>query len=213
MPYSHHHSLRPSQPTGEESHPTPGSFHGSFKNKRKDSTATSWLTSFTPTHRVPKFWLAATCLFYLIEECIHHFIKKSVTSFRKPLEVGLKLAITLRHLATGETYTSLQNHWLVGPTTICKFILQVCRAILAEFQNEYLHCPDTPDEWKRVDGKFRTRWNVPQAVGSLDGKHITIKKPKKTGSDYYKYKGFFSIVLLALWLLWLLKCLWHRCCT
>ena len=46
--------------------------------------------------------------FDLIEECIHHCIKKEVTYFRKPLQVGLKLAITLRHLATGETYKS--NH-------------------------------------------------------------------------------------------------------
>ena len=46
--------------------------------------------------------------------------------FRKPLEVGLKLAITLRHLANGETYTSLQYHWLIGRTAICKFVPQVC---------------------------------------------------------------------------------------
>ena len=86
--------------------------------------------------------------FYLIQERIHHHIKKSVTNFRKPLEVGLKLAITLRHLATGQTYTSLQYHWLVGRPTICKFVPQVCRTILAEFQDKYLHCPDCPDEWK-----------------------------------------------------------------
>ena len=32
--------------------------------------------------------------FDIIEECINNRIKKSVTNFRKPLEVGLKLSIT-----------------------------------------------------------------------------------------------------------------------
>ena len=112
-------------------------------------------------------------LFDLIEEHIHQHIKKSVTNFRKPLEVGLKLAITLRHLATGETYTYLQYLWLVGHTT-CKFIPQDRRAILAEFQDEYLCCPNSPDEWKRVEKKFRTRWNVPhtQAHCHAEAKEI-----------------------------------------
>ena len=108
------------------------------------------------------------------------------------------MARTLRHLATGETNTSLQYHWFVGHITICKFVPQVCRAIFAEFQDEYLHCPDSPDEWNRVEEKFRTRWNVPHTVAAIDGKHITMKKPKKSGSDYYNYKGFLSLVLLVL---------------
>ena len=74
----------------------------------------------------------------LIKECMCNRIKMSVTNFRKTLDVGLKLAITLGHLVTGETYTSLQYHWLVGETTICKFVCQVCKAILAEFQDRYL---------------------------------------------------------------------------
>ena len=51
---------------------------------------------------------------------------------------------------------------------------------------------------KKVEEKFSTRWNVPHALEALDGKHITIKKSKKSGTDYNNDKGFFFLVLLAL---------------
>ena len=81
--------------------------------------------------------------------------------------------------------------------TICKFVLQVYKAIVKEFQQEYLVCPTDPEDWKKIEERFRNRWNVPHAVSALDGKHIAIKKPKKSGI-YFNYKGYFSLVLLAL---------------
>ena len=79
--------------------------------------------------------------FDLIEERITPpppHLRVSETNFRKPLEVGLKLADILRHLAMGKSYTLLQYHWTVGRTTIIKFVPKVCKAILREFQKEYL---------------------------------------------------------------------------
>ena len=53
------------------------------------------------------------------------------------------------------------------------------------------------DEWRSIAGRFEERWNFPLCCGALDGKHVVIKAPVHSGSQFYNYKGTFSLVLLA----------------
>ena len=102
--------------------------------------------------------------------------------------------MAIRYLATGESYTSLSCQVRVGRSTL---LPEVWRAIQDEFTREYLKCPATQDEWKELEREFSIGWNVPHALGALDGTHVTLKKPKNTGALYHNYKGFFSIAMLA----------------
>ena len=36
-------------------------------------------------------------------------------------------------------------------------------------------------------------------IGAIDGKHVAIKAPFKSGALFQNHKSFFSIVLMAIW--------------
>ena len=97
--------------------------------------------------------------FEMLKERLAPRLTKQTTNLGEPLSVGLKIATTLRYLATRETYTSLHYQFRSGK--VSKFVVPVCRAIIDEFLAEHLTCPTTPEAWKELEREFRLRWNVP----------------------------------------------------
>ena len=137
-------------------------------------------------------------LFNEIVERVQPHIERQTTNFRDPLDVGLRVAITLRYLATGNSYKSLGYSFRVAPNTVSLIVPETCRAIVAAYGDEVMKLPTTPQEWKNVAHGFEQRWNFPHCIGAIDGKHVRIRNPYFAGSVYYNYKKYFSMVLLAL---------------
>lgn len=53
------------------------------------------------------------------------------------------------------------------------------------------------EDWKSIQ-QFQEQWNGLHALGTLDGKHVAIKKPPMSGSVCYSCNAFFPLALMAL---------------
>ncbi|CAH2003490.1 unnamed protein product [Acanthoscelides obtectus] len=94
----------------------------------------------------------------------------------------------------------VQYHVLLTPVT-CRVIVSKT-AHVAECDRLMVHIlsrfPKTSEEWQEIAYNIETRWNFPNCGGSIDGKHLRIVKPANSGSYFFNYKDYHSIVLMAL---------------
>lgn len=97
---------------------------------------------------------------------------------------------------TGESRASLHFSFRIGKSTVSNILKETCIA-LGVCLKTFIEIPNTVEKWADVASDFYCRWNMPLCLGSIDGKHISIRQPEHSGSHNINYKGFFSVVLLA----------------
>ncbi|XP_031350806.1 protein ALP1-like [Photinus pyralis] len=128
---------------------------------------------------------------------VEHLIKKQDTLMRAAVEPRIKLQITLRYLATGDSFSTLEHMYRIPKSTISKFLPEVLKAIY-EGLKDFIKMPTSTNDWAAIAKGFEERWQFPKCCGALDGKHINIQCPNNSHSDFYNYKGYFSTILFAL---------------
>lgn len=99
-------------------------------------------------------------------------------------------------MATGRCHQDLADSYRIGRSTVQSIIPEVCDVIYKVLQPIYLPAKTTQD-WLDISEEFLSVWNFPNCVGAIDGKHIAIQAPKKSGSSFHNYKSFYSVVLLG----------------
>lgn len=63
--------------------------------------------------------------------------------------------------------------------------------------NGYWMSKPNKDQWKNIADRYESLRNLPNCIGSIDGKHIRIEKSPNTGSSNFNYKAYNSIVFLG----------------
>ena len=115
-----------------------------------------------------------TC-FKKILEYIEPYISPS-ESFHgtRVIKAPERLVLTIRFLATGESFRSLSFQFRISERAISYIIEEVTKAIVCYVGKDYIKLPASPQEWLDISQMFSTRWNFPNCVGAIDGKHIII---------------------------------------
>ncbi|XP_029345916.1 protein ALP1-like [Acyrthosiphon pisum] len=134
--------------------------------------------------------------FYELLELVKNDIEKMDTTFRRAIPPEERLSICLRFLATGDTFVTIAFSYRVGEKSVRRIIYETCEAIWKNLSPIYMS-PPNQEQWQKIEEGFRTRWNFPNCVGSIDGKHVVINKPYHSGSLYFNYKKMCSLVLMA----------------
>lgn len=125
-------------------------------------------------------------------------IKREDTVMREAISPAERLSVTLRYLATGETFSSLSYSFRISRHAISEIVIDTCKAIYTVMKSTFMSVPSTEQEWLTIAKRFEDLWQFPKCIGALDGKHVIVQSPHNSGSYYHNYKGTDSIVLMAL---------------
>lgn len=162
-----------------------GTFHTLFQEMLKDREMFFRYHRMTPNR------------FEHLLSLVKDRLTKEETKLRKPISARERLSVTLRYLATGESQQSLSFSYRLGRNTVSRIVYETSVAIFECLKETYLKAPENSQDWKHISDQYSEDWNFPHVIGAIDGKHIRIECPKKSGTLYYNYKGFFSLVLMA----------------
>ena len=117
---------------------------------------------------------------------------------RETIEPAERLSITLRYLIPGDAFCTIAASYRASETSVTRIVKETCTVIWEVLLLKgFIDSPKTKNDWRKIAHDYETLWNFPNCVGSIGGKHVRIQCPKLSGSLYFNFKKFFSIVLMA----------------
>ncbi|KAK8773284.1 hypothetical protein V5799_012181 [Amblyomma americanum] len=132
---------------------------------------------------------------YLVEslQCV---LQREVTNMRKPITLEKRVAVGLYRLCSSAEDRTVAHLFGIGRSTVNIVYREFCRAVVDVLEGAWVHMPREAEVAEHMRECYAVT-GFPQAIGALDGCHFAISPPKKDAADYSNYKGWYSIILLA----------------
>lgn len=96
-------------------------------------------------------------------------------------------------LAHGCALHIISMKFRIGLEIARYIILETCDVLWQVLASNYVS-PPSCDEWDKIADNFYSTTNMPNCLGAVDGKQVRINCPPNSGSQYFNYKKFNSIV-------------------
>ncbi|XP_049511354.1 uncharacterized protein LOC119463812 [Dermacentor silvarum] len=97
------------------------------------------------------------------------------------------MGLFVMFLSSGMLVRDAAMAFRVGIETARNVIRETCRVLWKVLVPLYMKTP-TEEEWREIATGFSNRWQFPNCLGAVDGKHVQMKCPRNAGSMYFNYK-------------------------
>ena len=124
-------------------------------------------------------------------------LQKNNTALRVAIPVEKRIAASLYLLGSSTELRTIGHLFGIGKSTAGTILHEFCSTLVEAFFHQFVKFPTTDQEIEETMNEFLTKSGYPMCLGSVDGTHIAIKPPLGEECDYFNYKKFHSVIVLA----------------
>ncbi|CAF1470821.1 unnamed protein product [Rotaria magnacalcarata] len=124
-------------------------------------------------------------------------LRRRDTVLRLAIPVDKRLACALYSLGSTSELRTVAHLFGIGKSTAASILHDFCNILVELFFGRLIKFPANNQEIQATTDEFLQKFGYPMCIGCIDGTHISIEPPTGAETDYFNYKKFHSVIVLA----------------
>ncbi|KAH9375625.1 hypothetical protein HPB48_015691 [Haemaphysalis longicornis] len=132
---------------------------------------------------------------YIVSSC--SWLSRQDPNVRRCIPLHKRVALSLYRLASSAEERTVAHLFSVSRSSVNNICREFCDILLHVFEPQNI-CMPSINDLKGHMRQFEATTGFPQGFGALDGCHVNVAPAKENPQDCCNYKGWYSVILLAL---------------